>query len=210
MASPACQPTRIFFVEPHSLYSSKINVYDITSQLQVNDNLEEYINVAEKMLKSNPGSPCMTVDCSMLSSRRQVYIEPGRQLLAEWKPHYVSSRTELKFAGGAAGSHEVEMKPANHMSRCEEFIFNGAEYSWEMDSKWHEHRSTMYMKRYGQTSVVGNSAQKHKRDLSISYRLEGLFALDDRQIDWRVGLLSYLVVLYKKLKAIVMVTSGAA
>ena len=91
------------------------------------------------------------------------------------------------------------MRAANLMSRCEEFVFNGAQYSWEQDSKWHEHRSTMYMNRNEQKFIVGKSAQKRKRDLSMSYKLGGLFVLDEKHIDWRVALLSYLVVIFKRL-----------
>ena len=199
MASSGCKPNRIFFVAPHSIYSSKINVYDITSQIQINSDLEDHVKVAEQRLKSNPASSCMTVDCNMWSSRRQVYLEPGRQFLAEWKTKSLSGRSDLNFSSGATGNHEVQMRPANIMSRCEEFVFNGAEYSWEQDSKWHEHRSTMYMKTHGQNHIVGISAQKRKRDLSMMYKLEGLFALNDKQIDWQVALLSYIVVIYKRL-----------
>ena len=192
-----CEPTRLFYVEPHGMYSSKITVYDVTSMFKINEDLEDLVKQVGKMLKTQPVAPCLTVDCNLWSSRRKVYIGPNRQPLAEWKTKALSGHTNLNFSGGPVGSQEVKMKPAHMMSRSEEFVFNSAQYSWEQDSKWHEHRSTMYMNRQGQNFIIGKSAQKRKRDLTMTYKLEGLLALDERQIDWSVGVLSYLVTLYK-------------
>ena len=192
-------PKRTFLVSPHSYYTKHIQVYEVTNLVGNEGNPDDIIAEAFHNVEANMPAPCMSVDCgSIFTSRRQVYLEPSRRHLAEWKCKPWTRHSSYLNFSDEMGNQQVHMKPAHVMSRCEEFHFGGASFAWEQDSVLSSRHSTLLMTTPGGQQIrVAESAQSRRLASRTGRKLVGCLSLDDRQADWRLVVLSYLVVTFK-------------
>ena len=108
------------------------------------------------------------------------------------------------------------MRQAAFISRRTNFSFDGANFQWSIDSRWHTGRYilTKREKGEGEKAEEGEEKMSSKRKERRSRKLEGsivarsaqeesfvaretmgLLAVDDCEIDWRIAVLTYVVLL---------------
>ncbi len=204
-------PTRTFLVSPHHHYSKQLQVYETTQLVPAQGDAKSLAKVALSETVAQMTDACMSVDCKYFTSQRnQVHLEPKREHFAEWKANFMwRGSTTLDFekglnstvdGGGGVGAGKLQMKPANLFGRSQVFSHAGTVFAWEPTTSWTPNRySLTRTDTAGQPpSTVATTYQSTRLSgLGFTEKLVGMLVLDDRQLDWKIAVLTYLVMLRK-------------
>lgn len=200
--SPCFQPTSVYWVSPHGLLTKNITVLDLTKDMDVpyTGMTREYKAHVRTTLKDHSYTPIITCKRKNWAGLTYDIVNSRDEHIAHWSHPWTSVRSaHLTFPESSAHCpHNLELNVKSWASRTENFTVNSQPYIWEPDSFWHSNGMTLY-KALGsgeteQRVVVGKYAQK----CYGGFVTGGTVAVDEKQLDGVVALLTLIVVLKKK------------
>jgi hypothetical protein len=180
------------------MLTKTIRVLDITDRVAASLTSTDWAKQAKATPKSTlPQQPWLTVTRIPHWWSRRFVVTPGEgaSTLAEWRAGALStSSNALTFAAGSPHcSHAITMTTKSYWKFQEQFVVDSASFTWAADSGLANLKFSLY-KHYGPRALlVGRYEQSFK-----FLRTGGVLALDTREIDPVVGILTCLVVLLKR------------
>ncbi|KAF2470175.1 uncharacterized protein BDR25DRAFT_343379 [Lindgomyces ingoldianus] len=165
-------PTRTFYILRHNLFSTEINLIDISSEIAVNSPYSggeisnELRDAARELSKdemrtSNPAyrlkRPHWWNSTCKMSGIAAEELE-----LASWKhPSMSFGKASITFPQNSThSSHNFIMAPVKWYRRTNEWVQDSVTYSWRCNSKYKANRMTLYKKIGGKNIVVARYAQR--------------------------------------------------
>jgi hypothetical protein len=194
------RPTRILYIVPQSGWARDTNVLDLTTQLHdtYHDGLTpEFITAAKRVATSTPPpAPIFTLTRAhwYSSSRLSVTDAAGAQV-AQWhSPILGYGVTHISFpANSPHCSHALEVKPISIGRRAQSFVNDSATYGWETGGRFNSGRMSLY-KASGAKKI---EVARYESD-SGSFIAGGLLALETREVDELVAMLTCMAVLNQR------------
>jgi hypothetical protein len=190
------KPTHIYHIVTHSSLTKVIKVLDITDNVTVTLDSDEFSKQVEEITKGSPPDPWLTVTRGHWWNNRFTVTSPSESgTLAEWKSGLMSwSDTYLNFPSGSShSSHHITMKAKSYWKFREQFVIDSVTYTWIPDNALINVKFTLYKSIGSHELKVGRYEQKWK-----FLKTGGTLLLNTDEIDNVVGILTCLVLLLKR------------
>lgn len=191
-------PTRIFYVLRHNLFSKEIFIIDITSNLNIpyagGEISDSFRNAARALSedKSLAANPVFLLTRNHWYSSKFTMKDKHGTEIATWKHGGSSwSKAHLSFPQHSPhAGQDFIMAATRWGKRTNEWVRDGATYSWRCDSKVKANRMTLTKKTEEGQVVVGRYAQRWG-----SWITGGLLLVDGNREDEGVACLTACVML---------------
>lgn len=190
------QPTRVFFILPHSSFTQVIKIIDLTDKISEAYDTEAFKAKAKGLVKKSPPEPYLTATrTSWHSSRLLVRQPPAYKVIAEWKAStWSTGATHLEFPTDSPhSSHPITMKLLSMWKWNESFVVDSVTYTWEVKN-WAGNRYVLWKDLgFGQGGKeVGNYLHAYMFDDG------GILALDTNEVDEVVAAVTALSMMKKR------------
>jgi len=195
-------PTAIYWIAPHGLFTKSITVLDLTKDMDMpyTGMTNKYKVHVKKTLKDHSFTPAITCHRSNWLGLKYNITNDQNNHVAHWSHPWSSvGQAVLTFPEDSThASHAITLRNKTWGLRTEVFTLNSQPYVWEMDSLWHSTNMTLY-------KVMGNGDEAKKVEVGKyaqkwwgGFVTGGTVVVDEKGIDGVVACLTLIVVLKKK------------
>ena len=195
---PAIQnlkPDRTYYIVPHSNFTKKIEIFDLTSQVKEQHDSEALKEEIKTLVKSSHPESCLTISKSNFwGTELAVHEPPAGATIVEWKGSArAHGPSRFTFpADSSHSTHPIELKPSKFWTKNEQFVQDSITYSWEFDSNFSQRKLTLYKCMGVERVVVAKYCGM------ATFKTGGILLLDSEEVDEIIAVITCCAMLRKK------------